>query len=79
MQQHIQFETVVESGVIRIPEQYVKSISEIVKVTLAPVSKPKITVGAKAKSGNLSSDDFRALSIDTRNWKFNREEANERR
>jgi hypothetical protein len=26
----------------------------------------------------FTSDDFRAMQIDTKNWKFNREEANER-
>jgi hypothetical protein len=31
------------------------------------------------KAGVLSSSDFSALKIDTRDWKFNREEANERR
>jgi len=79
MHQHIQFETIIESGVIRIPEQYIKTVSEAVKVTLAPVSEPEIKAEAKSKAGMLSSDGFRALSINTRNWKFNREEANERR
>ena len=78
MQHAIQFETIIESGVIRIPEEYVKAISAAVKVTLAPLNESRIKVGAKSKAGLLSPDDFSALKIDTQNWKFNREEANER-
>ena len=80
MQRAIQFETVVESGIIRVPEEYANTISAAVKVTLAPLSNPPhIKVGVKSEAGILSSDDFNALKIDTKNWKFNREEANERR
>jgi len=79
MQQAIQFDTIVESGIIRIPEQYIKSVPSTVKVTVAPLSEPTIKIGAKSKAGMLSAADFSALKIDTSNWKFNREEANERR
>jgi hypothetical protein len=79
MQQTIQFETVVESGVIRIPKQYVHTIPAAVKVTLAPVSGPRVMIGKKSSAGALSSDDFSALAIDTRGWAFDREDANERR
>ena len=78
MQQTIQFETVVEKGIIRIPDEYVKVISAAVTVTLAPLSKPKIKTGSNAKAGTLSSENFKALKIDTTNFKFDREEANER-
>ena len=79
MRQAIQFETVVESGIIRIPEQYIKIVPANVKVTLAPANRSRITESTKAFAGVLSKDDFSALEIDTRGWKFNREEANERR
>ena len=79
MQQAIQFETVIESGVIRVPEQYVKSIPASVVVTISPASEPFLVKGSKSKAGMLSDDNFRAMKIDTRNWKFDREEANERR
>ena len=78
MQQAIQFETIIERGIIRIPEEYLKAISAAVKVTLAPLNESRIKMGAKSKAGMLSSEDFCALKIDTRNWKFDREEANER-
>jgi len=79
MQNFIEFETNVESGVIRIPEQYVKTIPATVKVTLAPVNETRIKAGLKSKAGALSLSDFSALKIDTLGWKFDREEANERR
>ena len=79
MQQTIKFETVIESGFIRVPEQYAKSITSAVKVTLSPVSESNIIMGIKSKAGNLSLDDFTEIKLDTRGWKFNREEANERR
>ena len=79
MRQAIQFKTVIESGIIRIPEQYITTLPAAVKVTLAPVNSSRTIMGAKSKAGALSADDFSALRIDTRDWKFNREEANERR
>jgi len=78
MQHAIQFETIIESGIIRVPEQFIKKIPKSVKVTLTPVSSSNIIVGARSKAGTLSSDDFSALKIDTQGWQFSREEANER-
>ena len=78
MQQAIQFETVIDSGVIRIPEEYVKLIPPAVIVTLVPLSKPKIKTSAKSKAGLVSAESFKALKIDTSDFKFDREEANER-
>ena len=37
MQQVIQFDTTVESGFIRIPEQYINAISSKVQVTVMPI------------------------------------------
>jgi len=79
MQQAIQFVTIVESGIIRIPDQYVMSVPSAVKVTVEPVGKPSIKVGVKSKAGEITDADFSALKVDTKNWKFDREEANERR
>ena len=79
MQQAIQFDTIIERGVIRIPEQYIEIIPSTAKVTVSPINEPVIKIGVKSKAGMLSADDFSALKIDTSNWKFNREEANERR
>jgi hypothetical protein len=79
MQQTIQFETIIKRGIINIPEQYIAKIPTTAKVTVAPVSEPSIRIGVKSKAGVLSDSDFSALKIDTTNWRFNREEANERR
>ena len=38
MQEAIQFEATVKSGVIRIPERYVKAVPSTIKVTLAPAN-----------------------------------------
>jgi len=78
MTEAIQFETIVDRGLIRIPEHLVKTVPVSVKVTLTPMGDPHIKAGVKSKAGELSSDDFAALSIDTGNWTFDREEANER-
>ncbi len=79
MQHAIQFETVVERGVIRIPDQYIKALPAAVRVTLAPAGDPRIKRGSKSQAGALSVGDFSALKIDTRGFRFDREEANERR
>jgi hypothetical protein len=79
MNQAIQFEGNIENGVIRIPEQYVSTLPETVTVTLAPVGVPIIKAGKRSGPGELLPSDFTALKIDMRGWKFDREEANERR
>jgi hypothetical protein len=63
---------------IRIPDQYTKDIPPVVGVTLTPVSEAKIKHGIKAKAGMLSPEDFSAVKIDTKEFRFDREEANER-
>ena len=78
MQQAISFDTIIESGIIRIPEQYIKAIPSSVKVTVAPNVKPKIKHGANSGVGVLSETSFCALKINTSDFKFDREEANER-
>ena len=68
----IQFESVVEGNLIRIPEEYVNTIHSGTKVTVR-------LRNCRADAGNLLPDDFTDLRLDTRDFKFNREEANERR
>jgi len=74
----IQFETVVNGGVIRIPEQYMKLIPRAVNVTLVPAEKERPKFKAKTKSNPSDINEFPAI-LNTKGWKFNREEANERR
>ena len=74
----IQFETTVEDNLIRIPEQYMNSFNSGTKVTVRSHDNPKRLRNCRAEAGALSLDDFPTI-LDTRDWKFDREEANERR
>jgi hypothetical protein len=78
MQRTIQFESIVENGMIRIPEQYVRQVPSNVTVTLAPASQTRVKFTPKTKEMPATIDEFPAF-LDTTGWKFNRGEANERR
>ena len=73
----IQFESVVEGDVIRIHEQYIGQISNRVAVTLIDVEKPRFRPKTQKELPGI--EKFSDLKLDTNNWKFDREEANERR
>jgi len=79
--QSIEFQSVIEGDAIRIPEHFMKYITEteVVKVTIIPIYNDKIKVASKADAGTLKPNSFSALKINTNGWKFNRDEANERR
>jgi hypothetical protein len=79
MMSAIQFESVVNNGIIKIPEQYMNSVPSVVHVTLIDACETRLTYKPKTKERPLSIDEFSDLKLDTRNWKFDREEANERR
>ena len=72
----IQFESVVEGDIIRIPAQYIGKIPARVAVTLVDVEKPRLK--PKTRKELPSIEEFPPM-LDTRGWKFDREEANERR
>ncbi|MDR2713240.1 MAG: hypothetical protein LBB91_09045 [Clostridiales bacterium] len=74
----IQFETVVNGGIIRIPEQYMKLVPATVSVTLVPSEQKRPKFRPKTKDKPMSIEEFPAV-LNTRGWKFSREEANERR
>jgi hypothetical protein len=78
MQQLIQFESATEGGIIRIPEQYMRHIPSVVKVTVAPALQTKPKIRAKTNDTPSGIDEFPAV-LKTRGWKFSRDEANERR
>jgi hypothetical protein len=71
----IQFESVVEGNIIRIPEEYVEQVPSMVTVTLMDAGKPRLR--PKTKKDLPSIDEFPAM-LDTRSWKFDREEIHER-
>jgi hypothetical protein len=72
--QSIQFDAVVNGGIIHIPKQYLSYVTAAVKVTLTPVPQTKL----KSKTRPSSIEEFPAI-LNTKGWKFDREEANERR
>jgi hypothetical protein len=75
----IEFDSFIEGDVIRVPEQYRNTARNAVKVIvmfgdeIAPVG------GLTHKPKPVGPEDFTELKIPTRGWKFDREEANERR
>jgi hypothetical protein len=74
--QTIEFQSVVENDVIRIPEAYRGTFTAPVTVTLRE-DRP-VTLTTHRKKGRISAEDVLAPCISTAGWKFNREEAHER-
>ena len=63
-----------ENGTIVIPEQYRRRFTSGVKVTIQEQDQFNLGENKMHKRTDLLSP----LSIDTRGWKFNKDEANER-
>ena len=76
MQQTISFESVVEGDFIQIPDQYKFLFKKGIAVTVV-LNSPLRHID-KTGAGVLSLDDFTEMELDTKYWKFNRDEANER-
>ena len=74
----IQFESVVNDNIIAIPVRYRTKIRSGSKVNVTTTLSSGNPANTKTKAGALSVNDFTALQIDTRGFKFDREEANER-
>jgi hypothetical protein len=75
----IQFEATIENNMIRIPEEYVNTVHPGSRVMVRSNENLNCHVNRRAEAGALLPDDFQAFKIDTRGFKFDREEANERR
>ena len=75
MQESILFESTIEDGLILIPKAYQGffKTNSLVTVKISAASKQVLQREALAES------DFMAMKLDTKGWKFNRDEANERR
>jgi hypothetical protein len=74
----IAFQSVVEGNTIRVPEQYQLDSSSPVLVTITPMPDAGPLIIPRKKPGKVTKDNFTALKIDTKNFKFDREKANER-
>jgi hypothetical protein len=58
-----QFETIINSGIITIPKQYITTVPTAARVTVAPVNEQNIRMGKKSKVGEISSNEFIALRL----------------
>ena len=65
--QAVQFQTTSENGFIRIPDEYRKLVGLNVKVIVVNEEQP-----------DTGLDDLFPPVIDTKGWRFDRDEANER-
>ena len=74
--QAYEFYAKLENGFIRVPEKYRNKITADVKVILL---EQKIAVFDKEEANAPKRTDLLSpITIDTRGWKFDKEEANER-
>jgi hypothetical protein len=74
----IAFQSVLHDNVIRVPDQYRFDAEIPVLVTITVMAEDKPHIIPRRKRGKVTEDNFTALRIDTKNFKFDREEANER-
>jgi hypothetical protein len=74
----ISFQSVVKGGSIVIPPEYRDSIPSTAPVSVIVELEPSPVVHTRTKKGKFTPSDFSIVSIDTKDWKFNRDEANER-
>jgi len=74
--QAYEFYAVPENGTIKIPKQFKNKIITGVKVIL--LEKKAIKLNNDETNPLKRTDSLSPVSIDTRGWKFDKEEANER-
>jgi hypothetical protein len=66
--QHYEFSTTIEKGAIFIPEDILNKLT----------SKVKVIICANNNIEKVTKQNFSALNLQTKEFKFNREETNER-
>ena len=74
--QSIEFESEIKEGIITVPKQYAQFFKGIVRIIIMPANNDKIRLAPEP--GPVTAAEF-TPTINTEGWKFNREEANERR
>lgn len=74
--QTYEFYTTPEDGIIRIPEQYRHKINSNIKVIILEETPWKFN--RAEENAQHKSDLLLSPTMNTKNWKFNREAANER-
>jgi len=65
-----------ENGIIKIPKQLIKRIKSKVRVIV--LEEGDVKSGGETAGIRKRTDLLSPISIDTRGWKFDKEEANER-
>ena len=69
----IEFSTNIENGAIKVPERYLEKLkNDSFRVIILMKEK------AVAKKKRSLKDRFKAIELDTRDFEFNRDKANER-
>jgi hypothetical protein len=74
----ITFQSIIKDNTIQVPEQFQIDIKSPVLVTITLLSEDKPLIIPRKGQGRITKDNFKALKISTKNFKFNRDEANER-
>jgi len=72
-----QFYAKPENGIIRIPDEYMSRITDTVKIIVLEERSRK--TNPDLTTGRVKSDMLLPPTMSTKGWKFNRDEANERR
>jgi len=76
--QAVEFETEIVNDTICIPQEYKGNIPHKARVIIMDSIFSNSCIIHTRKKRNVTESDFKSIKIDTRNFKFNREEANER-
>jgi hypothetical protein len=72
------FQSVIEGNVIVIPPEYRDRLPASTPVSVIIKVESGSIVQTRTKKKPFASSDFHAVTINTKDWKFNRDEANER-
>jgi len=76
----VEFETEIVNDTISIPQEYTDSLPHKVRVIIMDeLSSERGDIIRTRRKRTVTADDFNSVVIDMTKFKFNREEANERR
>jgi len=76
--QAVEFETEIVNDTICIPQEYKGSLPHKARIIIMDSLFSNPYIARTKKKDTITEDDFKSIKISTSNFKFNREEANER-
>ncbi|MDR1812503.1 MAG: hypothetical protein LBQ87_06735 [Candidatus Fibromonas sp.] len=76
--QAVEFETEIVNDTICIPQEYKGNLPHKARVIIMDSIFSNPYIVHTRKKGTITSNDFKSIKINTSNFRFNREEANER-